>query len=476
MEIDQRANVQYADGCMCVVRRRCPVTSDDRAEAVDEFAEPLDRDGVVFNKSLRFACAAQRVEQRFSRFAQGPQIGRDCRIVDHTDDRVRCGLFQRCETCVDLGGGDGTLIFDIQNRGRRAIVDWRQMMQQIARTLRVRRGRLQHDIIEQFDGRWIGPNDRSSGGDRGFERVERCDRESRKLRDRMQFQFSLCDDGESAFAAADQAREVEIVRVDARVELLEHQIERVASIASNKLGKTATNLIGMFADKRRDGSGQSPGDGIASSRAGLECASLAGCEDDIDAGEIFTGSAIFDRSRAGRVVSDDAADTRLCDGRGIGSEQQPVVSKSGVQFLKIDPRLDDAPPSRRINRNDSPAHRRKIEHDRFIRTLTREAGSPAAWQHGHLVFSSEAQHRNDIVGIRREHQRRAARPDRSKRPSNRASDCDDRTGPGRAHAIATGLRWNRRPEVGYSQPGRYRISLLLLINATAHAQRSGDLL
>lgn len=252
VDVDQGANVQDADAGMGPVTGDGVVCGDDFAEALDEFAEAINRNGVVFDEGDGFAGARDAVEERFACFAEFPgiehcagvfvDIHRDCDGVtargigfESGDDFAEGGdsivdFFARC-----------TEVFDVEHGFQRLPVGRRGHEFDVLAILGIGFCEVDDDVVEHLDGAGLRGENRDDGGD-GFVEVSKSkDCEGFRFGFVVEFQCCAERECECAFAAAEEWGEVDVFVCDASVELTQDHVEAIACVATNGFGESLSD-------------------------------------------------------------------------------------------------------------------------------------------------------------------------------------------------------------------------------------------
>ena len=415
--VQRGADVQAADRRVPVEAGPRPLALQQLLEAHDELLEPVRPHGGVLDErdGLRRVRAAE--QQREDRRAQAHRLRlvggvgqqRDVVGADVAADRLR-----RCEPLGDLLRRPAPL--DEQQGGRIAVHERGAVAPEA-----VRAGVVDRDVVEQLDGaRALAQDERRRAGRRG-ERRELQRRHPADGRQRVQADVGAGRDGERALAAADEAREIQRVGVQQRV-------EAVAGDAAQDVRVAAADLVAVAVGELQ-ARPQEPGEAVAALRPAdrlrarhrREVDRRAVAQDAAQAEHLVAGAAVDDRAHPGGVVADHPAERRDGRRRGVGAEDEPVGRGVGVEVGLDEPGLHAGARGAGVELQQ-PVHRARVEHEARRGRLAGEARAGAAGGDGHAGRTGRAD-RAAHVGLRaREHDadrvaavdRRVRRPERAR--------------------------------------------------------------
>lgn len=236
---------------------------------------------------------------------------------------------------------------------------------------------------------------RQPGPHGGVERGEADQREARPAGERHRPQRGLGDDGERAFGADEQFREIDAARGQHAMKLIAAPVERRAGAGDrNPLGVFGQQLL----DRGADGFGplrrRTPDPGPLAHNVGV-----SRVPHDTQPGDVVAGVAVVERVAAAGVSGDHPADGAGRAAGRVRGEPATGLRQFRVQVAQHHARLHGH--GVRADRQDAAEVNAQVENDRRAERFTGKAGASPPRDDRDVVAVTVADQGRDIVRVLR---------------------------------------------------------------------------
>ena len=400
-QVDERPDVQAADGAVPVEAGLQVVAVEDRAKARHVLAQALGRHGGVLDEGGGAAGARarrhQQAEPGLAHEGQRVLLGR--RLGPQRVVAVAVPAPGRLEA-VELRRGLRARVAEeghVQQRPGVALDPLRQ-----AAVLALGARELEDRRVDQLDRRRTELERVLHGCDRGVDRVEVTEREQPRPRQLDEPDRRLCDRDQRPLRAGDEAREVELRPGRQAVEPVAAGLAPVLRVvAGDRAGVVAQDLRQPTVDRALERGRPRPPRPLGLVD-GLQARARAVGEDDVELVDVVDRRPVDDRVAARGVVADHPADRRPVGRRGVRAEAEPVAPRRPVEVLLHHAGADPDAPCLGVDAGDPVHVPRGVEHDALPGGLAAEAGARPARDQRDLEARGRRDGRRDVVGIARE--------------------------------------------------------------------------